>query len=88
MPYPQYTPEEVAQRGEAMYERQIRARVEPEHLAQFVVIDSETGDYELDVDDPCHETGAGQAAWQCPSLVLRAAIASPVWRGGTCCFCR
>jgi hypothetical protein len=51
MPYPQYTPEEVAQRGEAMYERQIRARVEPEHRGQFVVIDIETGDYELDVDD-------------------------------------
>ncbi len=51
MPYPQYTPEEVAQRGEAIYERQIRARVEPEHMGQFVVIDIETGDYELDVDD-------------------------------------
>ena len=51
MPYPQYTPEEVAQRGESMYERQIRARVEPEHMGQFVVIDIETGDYELDVDD-------------------------------------
>ena len=51
MPYPRYTPEEVAQRGEAMYERQIRARVEPEHMGQFVVIDIETGDYELDVDD-------------------------------------
>ena len=51
MPYPQYTPEEVAQRGEAMYEREIRARVEPEHMGQFVVIDIETGDYELDADD-------------------------------------
>ena len=51
MPYPQYTPEEVAQRGEASYERQIRARVEPEHRGQFVVIDIETGAYELDVDD-------------------------------------
>ena len=51
MPYPQYNPEEVARRGEAMYERQIRARVEPEHRGQFVVIDIETGEYELDVDD-------------------------------------
>ena len=51
MPYPQYTPEEVAQRGEATYERQICARVEPEHLGQCVVIDIETDDYELDVDD-------------------------------------
>ncbi len=51
MPYSQYTPEEVAQRGEAMYERQIRSRVEPEHMGQFVVMDIETGDYEVDVDD-------------------------------------
>ena len=51
MPYPQYTPDEVAQHGEAIYERQIRARVGPEHQGQFVVIDIETGDYELDVDD-------------------------------------
>ena len=51
MPYPQYTPDEVAQRGEAIYEQQIRARVEPEHQGQFVVIDIETGDYELDADD-------------------------------------
>ena len=51
MPYHSYAPEEVAQRGEAIYERQIRARVEPEHRGQFVVIDIETGDYELDADD-------------------------------------
>jgi len=51
MPYPEYTPDEVAQRGEAIYQGQIRALVEPEHRGQFVVIDIETGDYELDVDD-------------------------------------
>lgn len=51
MPYPQYTPAEVAQRGEAIYRRQIRARVEPECLGQFVVIDIETGEYELDAND-------------------------------------
>jgi hypothetical protein len=51
MPYPQYTPEEAAQRGEVIYELRIRARVEPTHRGQFVVIDIDTGDYELDVDD-------------------------------------
>ena len=51
MPYRQYTPEEVAQRGEAIYEHQIRAHLEPEHTGKFVVIDVETGDYELDADD-------------------------------------
>ena len=51
MPYRQYSPEEVAARGEALYERQIRARVETEHRGQFLVIDIETGDYEIDSDD-------------------------------------
>jgi hypothetical protein len=51
MPYRQYTPNEVAQRGEAIYERQIRAKVESAHLGKFVVIDIETGDYEVDADD-------------------------------------
>jgi hypothetical protein len=51
MPYPQYTAEEVAARGEAIYEQQLRANVEAEHKGKFVVIDIETGEYELDADD-------------------------------------
>jgi hypothetical protein len=51
MPYPPYTAEEVAARGEAIYEQQIRAKVEAAHKGQFVVIDIETGDYEIDADD-------------------------------------
>jgi hypothetical protein len=51
MPYEHYTAEEVAARGEALYEQQIRAHVEVAHMGKFVVIDIETGDYEIDVDD-------------------------------------
>jgi hypothetical protein len=51
MPYPPYTAEEVATRGETIYEQQIRAKVEATHKGQFVVIDIETGDYEIDADD-------------------------------------
>ncbi|HXH13901.1 MAG TPA: hypothetical protein VNP04_29540 [Alphaproteobacteria bacterium] len=51
MPYPHYPAEEVAARGEAIYEQQIRAKVEAEHKGEFVVIDIETGDYEIDADD-------------------------------------
>ena len=51
MPYRQDTPAEVAQRGEAIYEHQIRVHLAPEHTGKFVVIDIETGDYELDADD-------------------------------------
>jgi hypothetical protein len=51
MPYLPYTAEEVATRGEAIYEQQIRPKVEATHKGQFVVIDIETGDYEIDADD-------------------------------------
>lgn len=48
---PRYTKEEVATRGQAIYEQQLRARLEPEHTGKFLVIDIETGDYEIDEDD-------------------------------------
>jgi hypothetical protein len=51
MPYAHYTAEEVADRGEALYEQRIRPHVEATHQGQFVVVDIETGDYEIDADD-------------------------------------
>lgn len=51
MPYIQYSAEEVARRGEAIYEQQIRPKVEGEHHGKFVVVDIETGAYEIDEDD-------------------------------------
>jgi hypothetical protein len=51
MPYAHYTAEEVASRGEALYEQRIRPQVEAKHKGQFVVVDIETGDYEIDADD-------------------------------------
>lgn len=51
MGQPRYSREEVAARGRAIYEERIRTQVEPEHNGKFVVIDIETGEYELDADD-------------------------------------
>lgn len=51
MPYSHYTADEVAARGESIYEQQIRAEVEAEHRGKFVVIDLETSEYEIDADD-------------------------------------
>lgn len=51
MPYPNYTPQEVAARGEALYERQLRQAMEAEHKGKFLVLDIETGTYEIDTDD-------------------------------------
>jgi hypothetical protein len=44
---PRYPMEEFARRGNEIYDREIRARVEPDHMGQIVAIDIETGAYEL-----------------------------------------
>ena len=51
MPYANYPPEEVESRGEEIYEQQIRQKVEAGNKGRFVVIDIETGEYEVDDDD-------------------------------------
>jgi hypothetical protein len=51
MPYAKYTSEEVATRGEVIYEQHIRSQVEADHKGKFLVVDIETGDYEIDEDD-------------------------------------
>lgn len=45
-----YTDEEVARLGQQIYERNIRKRVEQKCRGQFLVIDVESGDYEIDID--------------------------------------
>ena len=51
MPYANYSREKVESRGGQIYEQQIRPLVEAGNKGKFVVIDVETGEYELDEDD-------------------------------------
>ena len=48
MPDPCQELDEVVRRGQEIYDRDLRAAVEPEHRGEFIVIDIETGDYEID----------------------------------------
>lgn len=48
MPKATYSDQEVVRRGEEIYERDIRSKVESDHRGQFIVIDIESGDYEID----------------------------------------
>ena len=45
------SPEEVAQRGNAIYHRDIRAKVMPQQKGKFLILDIQSGDYEIDSDD-------------------------------------
>jgi hypothetical protein len=60
--------EEVARRGKALYEQNIRAQVETEeNIGKMVVIDVETGEYDID------ETGIESARRlhaKCPDAAL------------------
>ena len=43
-------PREVAARGEDWYERRLKQQVEPVHVGEFLVVDVNTGDYEIGKD--------------------------------------
>ena len=49
---------ELGRKGEELYERELRDRLEPNHVGEFVVMNVETGEYELDAD----RLAAGQRA--------------------------
>ena len=51
MPDTEYSREDVAARGEEVYEHDIRAHVESQHRGEYLVLDIESGQYEIDEDD-------------------------------------
>jgi len=48
---PRHTKEEFARRGQELFEREIRLRVQPVDDGKFVAIDIETGAFEMDSND-------------------------------------
>ena len=51
MGHPNFSKEEIAARGKALYEQTLRGKIEANNLDKFIIIDVETGDYEIDSDD-------------------------------------
>lgn len=47
MSHADYTAEEIESRGEAIFVNQIRERLSTGHSGKFLVIDVETGEYDL-----------------------------------------
>ena len=50
VPQPRYSKEEFAQRGDALYESEVRSQVEAENDGKIVAIDIETGAFEVAPD--------------------------------------
>ena len=51
VPKPRYSKEEFARLGDEIYDQEISPRVGPDDEGKFVVIDVETGAYEIDQDE-------------------------------------
>lgn len=67
MPHPRYSSEEIVRRGKAIYEKQLRTQVEAANPGKFLVINIETGDYELGED---HLDVSDRAAAKHPGAAL------------------
>ena len=50
MAHPRYSSDEIAERGQTLYERDIQGTLPPSAPGNFLVLDIETGDYEMDPD--------------------------------------
>lgn len=62
------TAAEIAERGRAIYEREIRAKVEePANKGKILVLDIDSGDYEIDED---HLTASDRACAKHPDGVF------------------
>ena len=48
MPNPAPSPQEIVDRGRRYYAEHLRARLEPDHMDEYLVLDIDTGDYEVD----------------------------------------
>ncbi len=51
MPQVRYSNDEVVRQGQTLYEKRIRREIDDSDHGKFLVLDIETGDYELDSDE-------------------------------------
>jgi hypothetical protein len=51
VPHTQYTRDEIVQCGQALYEQEIRPKVESENKGKYLILNVDTGDYDMDSDD-------------------------------------
>jgi hypothetical protein len=51
VPHARFPIQEIVRRGQALYDQQIRAKVEGSHKGEFLVLDIESGEYEIDASE-------------------------------------
>ncbi len=71
MPHPRYSSTEIADRGQALYEREIRGSLDTDDQGKFLILDVETGDYEIDADEVAAVKRARAKRPYAPFYILR-----------------
>lgn len=51
MPHPRYTSEEISRRGQRLYDQKVRSKIADCEKGKFLVLNIETGEYEIDTDE-------------------------------------
>ena len=51
MPNLTLSPEEIGRRGQDYYDQLLRDKLEPEHRGEFLMLNIETGEYEMDKNE-------------------------------------
>lgn len=51
MPHPRYTSDEISRRGQILYDQKVRSKIADSEKGKFLVLDIETGEYEIDADE-------------------------------------
>lgn len=62
-----FSTKEIVERGEAIYQQQIREHVESEHHGEFLALDILTGEYEIDPEDV---SATKRLLSKCPDAVI------------------
>lgn len=71
MPHPRYSSAEIADRGQALFDRDIRGSLKADDQGKFVVLDVETGNYEIDADEIAAVKRARSKRPDAPFYILR-----------------
>lgn len=82
MPQEMLSTDEIVRRGDAVYEREIRPAVETAHFGEFLVLDVESGDYEIDSDKLAALDRARVRHPDSPTYILRIGFPAAVKLGG------
>ncbi len=73
---------DIMRRGRSLYESKLRSQLEPNHSGEFLVLNVDTGEYEIDADDVAASRRARIRFADAPLITLRIGHATAFRLGG------